>query len=112
MNIDVRYFGQLKRAAGTASESVELGRGARLVALLEALAARHGDELRRQLFDDSGRPRPSLLVVSGDQQVASDSDRELADGESITLLPPIAGGARVPPDPGGARVPPSPRGPS
>src|ERR1019366_7951560 len=82
-----RYGGGAKNVAVTA-DTVE--------AALAALADMSPD-LRRQLFDDSGHVRSFVNVFLGDQNI-----RDLAttghsipvhDGDVLTLVPAIAGGA-------------------
>lgn len=92
IHITLKYWGQIKQAAGVSSEMIELDDPVSIRSLLTALASRHGGDLARHLIDDKGEVHPSLLVVIGDDQVDAKSDRELEDGQTVTLLPPIAGG--------------------
>ncbi len=85
-----RYVGGAKSVEVTA-ETVE---GA-----LSVLADRSPD-LRRQLFDDNGRVRSYVNVFLGDQNVrnlgASGQPVPVRDGDVLTLVPAIAGGAPEP----------------
>ncbi|PSK99593.1 molybdopterin converting factor small subunit [Murinocardiopsis flavida] len=81
----IRYWAAAKEAAGTAEETVD---GATLAEALDAVRSRHGangrllDVLRRSSFlvDEvpAGR-RPHGEIM-------------LADGSSVEVLPPFAGG--------------------
>jgi molybdopterin converting factor small subunit len=92
MTIYVEYTAQLKRAAGTGAETVELAAPATLDTLLAALASRHGEELQRLLFDGQGRRRPSVLIFVGERQAPRNESVELAEHQVVTLVSPISGG--------------------
>ena len=92
MNIHVRYFAQLKLAAGTAEETVALRPAMTLDGLLQRLAELHGEPLRQLLFHDNGTRRQSILVSIGDRQIPLGEKLELRDGERVTLLAPMSGG--------------------
>ena len=89
MTIQVRYFGPLKQAAGVAAEAVDAGT---ILDLLPRLADRHGEPLRRHLLDPAGRPLPGLLCAVNDEVARAPDDAPLRDGDTVTLLAPIAGG--------------------
>ena len=94
MKIEFCYTGQLSAAAGAVEESIELADGASVsVALLDRIET-HGGKFAELLADDSGAPRSTLLVALNDEQVASDAydSTLLADGHSLMLMTPIAGG--------------------
>ena len=84
MKITVTYSAQARDAAGTTSETVELGAGATVKELVAAVTGKHGESLEK-IMD-----HPSIILVVGDEQVAG--DRALRDGESVTVLSPISGG--------------------
>ena len=44
--------------------------------------------------EEQGQVQPSLLVVVDEEQIPPNSEQELKEGTTITLLPPIAGGSR------------------
>jgi len=92
MRVHVRYMAQLKQAAGTASESVELDGPWSALAFVAHLAERHGEPLRQFLLGPEGQLRPSVLVFVGDEQVVAGQSVPLRDGDVLTLLTPIAGG--------------------
>lgn len=92
MTITVRYSAQARLAAGVASEDVELVNGSALRDLLGELARRHGPAMERVLLDEEGSPRSSILLCVGDRQVSPTDQRQLAEGDEVTILPFIAGG--------------------
>ena len=92
MNVTVEYAAQVKRAAGVASEEVELEAGSTLQSLLGRIVDNHGDPLRRLLLDSVGRLHPSILVFVGENQVRWDDQQELKDRDVVTFLSPISGG--------------------
>jgi molybdopterin converting factor small subunit len=92
MPITIEYTAQLKRAAGVASESVDVLPGTTIAELLAHAAARHGDSLRTLLLNGDGHPHPSVLIFRNDRQTTGDDSTPLQDAETITLLAPISGG--------------------
>jgi molybdopterin converting factor small subunit len=93
MQVTVWYMAQLKQAAGKASEQLELDNPCTLRELAQRLADRHGESLRRLLFDPGGALQPTNLFFVGDTQVQPADSLQLKDGDEITILSPIAGGA-------------------
>jgi molybdopterin converting factor small subunit len=90
--LTIEYTAQLRRAAGVASETVEIAEACTLQELARAIAARHGEELERMLVDSQGRLQRSILVFIGEEQIAPDSTAPLRDGQTITFAAPISGG--------------------
>lgn len=88
MSVTVKYAGQARDAAGTPSETAA---ASTVAGLLRELAERR-EALRPLLLRPDGTPRPSLLVVVGDEQVRVDDPRPLRDGDVVTVMTPIAGG--------------------
>ncbi|MCH7229535.1 MoaD/ThiS family protein [Glycomyces sp. L485] len=80
MTVRVRYFAGARAAAGTAEEDVPAGD---LADLKAALAERHGHELERVL-------KVATLLVDG--RAAREDALALAEGATVEVLPPFAGG--------------------
>ena len=86
----------LRQYAGNRSE-VDLG-GSTVAELLEALARQHG-ELRRHLYSDQGKLRSFINIYVNDEDIRQ-LDKEatqVRDGDTISIIPSIAGGADAPP---------------
>lgn len=92
ISVTVDYWAQLRDAAGRASEIVQLPPSCTVTQLLTHLAREHGEALRSLLLDESGRPRRSNLIMVADRVVAKPDSQELADGVTVALLSPLAGG--------------------
>jgi molybdopterin converting factor small subunit len=92
MRITVWYMAQLKVAAGTASEQIDVDHPCSLACLVRVLAERHGEPLRRLLLDASGALQPTNLFFIADHQVQPADPAPLQDGDVVTVLSPIAGG--------------------
>ncbi len=94
MKICVEFTGQLKSAIGQANDRVELPEGATLAMLLVQLGERCGEQARPHLLNASGQMQPSLLVaINGSALPSRQAETTvLQEGDSIVLLPPIAGG--------------------
>lgn len=92
MNITVQYSAQARHAVGRAAEQRTLARPTTVQAMLQELATTHGEALQRLVLTATGEPQPALLVFVNDEQVPTNSTRELRAGDTLTLLPPISGG--------------------
>ena len=88
MKVTFSYFAQIRKTAGTESETVEVPDGVTVVEALKSVD--HGDEFRGLLFDESGALRPVILFVVNDVPAASDT--VLSDGDRVQIFSPVAGG--------------------
>lgn len=91
MLITIHYSAQARTLVGKASEPVELDGPRPVRDVLVQLVQKH-PELRRLLLTEQGLPHPSLLLFVGDEQVDREGARLLQAGETLCILPPIAGG--------------------
>lgn len=82
MEIRVLYFAVFREQIGREDDVLALAPGARVRDAIAALAARHSP---------IGRLRGRFRVAVN--QDFTDDDRELADGDELALIPPVAGGA-------------------
>jgi molybdopterin converting factor small subunit len=89
MNVRVRYLAQLKQAAGTPAERVELPEPCTVADLAVLLAGRRPG-LRGVLLDGDNKVQRTVLTFLGDEQVGP--ERALREDDELTLLTPIAGG--------------------
>ncbi len=94
MRVSVCYMAQLRTACGVVRETLEVAEGSTTADLAGIVAARHGEAIRRLLFDTTGRPHPAILVFVGDAQTDPEKPASLKDGDIVTLLSPVAGGER------------------
>lgn len=92
MTIHVVYVAQLKSVRGVEQETLEMDGTPSVREVLDHLAGCNGPELRDMLLTGEGRVRPSLLLFAGDRQVDPESPEPLTDGQTLTLLSPMAGG--------------------
>jgi len=94
MKLRVQYTAQLRTAIGCAEEEVELPEGSSLAVLLDHLANLRGHEAAKHLLNPAGDAPHSLLVIVNDAAKPASLARTtvLRPGDTISLLPPIAGG--------------------
>ncbi len=93
MAIEVR-IPTILRSYTDGAKSVE-GSGGSLLALLDDLESRH-EGLRGRLVTDQGSLHRFVNVYVNDEDVRflGGLETPLADGDSVTVLPAVAGGAR------------------
>lgn len=94
MEITVRYFTVLGKLTEKRQEKIKIKEGATLEDMLALLVQRYGENFER--YVSSGRTRKGLqlvLLLNG-QDIAQLSGLEttLHDGDTVALIPPIAGG--------------------
>ena len=80
VQVTVRYYAGARAAAGVDSETVS---GRTVTEVVSAVAALHGDPLRRVLD-------VATLLVEG--RAVRDRGVALSDGATVEVLPPFAGG--------------------
>ena len=83
MKLAVRYFASVREALG-AGEEVEIGAGADIAALREALIARGGRHA-----EALGRER---VLRSAKNRVLCAENAPLGDGDEVGFFPPLTGG--------------------
>ena len=81
MRVVVRYFAVVRERLGREQDELELPAGATVATALDALAGRHAA---------IGALRPYLQVAVN--QSMAQVGHELADGDELALIPPVAGG--------------------
>ena len=89
MEVEVRFFGQLRDIAGVRQKVVSLDEGARVIDLVELLDKEYGNAFRDQV----GHTQGLRIFISGREFWLSDAtNQQLQNGDTVILLPPIAGG--------------------
>jgi molybdopterin converting factor small subunit len=90
MSIDVRIPTILRQYTG--GEKAVPGEGATLAELIKDLESRHPG-LRDRLVDDKGLRRfVNVYLNDEDVRFLSGLETPVADGDSVTVLPAVAGG--------------------
>lgn len=92
MTITVELSAQLRDKAGAPGGAVEVDEPCRLRDLIAILCERWGGEFGEFLRGGSDRPRPAILISINDGQASWEENPELRDGDTVSLLSPIAGG--------------------
>ncbi len=94
MEITVRYFTVLRKLTEKKQEKLNIKEDSTLEDLLALLTKRYGESFER--YVSSGRARKGLQIVfllNGQDIAQSDGLKTtLHNGDTITLMPPIAGG--------------------
>jgi molybdopterin synthase sulfur carrier subunit len=94
MEVEVRYYAQLRRTAGLKEETLTLSAEASVAELLRAVTQGHPG-LREELLDDEGALYEHVRVIINGHDLAHQPDgtgTPLADGDSVSIFPAIGGG--------------------
>jgi molybdopterin converting factor small subunit len=91
MRVTLRFFAQVKAAAGEPRREVELPDGATVADALRA-AIEENPGLSRFLVRDDGELNGTVLLFVGEESVDPDDGRPLRDGEAVDVMSPISGG--------------------
>lgn len=94
MQIHLKFFATFREAVGSKLVDREFEAGATVGDVLEALEAEY-EGLAGQLVED-GDLRPQINVLKNGREVLHIEGIEttLEDGDTLSLFPPVAGGAR------------------
>lgn len=79
MKIEVTYFAMLREQRGVAAEQMETN-------------AATLDELYREIADQNGFTLDSTLIRAARNNIFVAMSTTLQDGDSVVLMPPVAGG--------------------
>jgi MoaD family protein len=91
MTVSITFFGLARQLAGVGGEQIELAPDASTSVLVDALAERH-PRLRDLLLHTDGSFRRNVLLSVNGGAPEQTLDGLLADGDDISVIPPVAGG--------------------
>jgi MoaD family protein len=92
MRVQLNYFAQIRQAAAADNLSLDLADNATVLQALRLAVDRHGDAFRKLIFDDSGRLRPSIILLINGVPSAGGVESVLNNGDNVSIFSPVAGG--------------------
>ncbi len=92
MRITVRYSAQVKAAAKTASQVIEVPEPATVEVVIRQAAAEGSESLSQMLIANNGTLQPTLLLFVGEDCVSDPNQHELIEGDTVVIMSPISGG--------------------
>ena len=94
MRLRVQYTGQLRTAAGRSEDEFDLPDSTTVPTLLREVATRLGEGAAPHLVTSSGAAPCGLLILLNNTALSALhlTATRLRCGDTVTLLPPIAGG--------------------
>ncbi|WP_336002232.1 ubiquitin-like small modifier protein 1 [Halorientalis halophila] len=94
MHLELRFFATYRAAVGQKTVEREFDDGATVAEVLSTLESEYRD-LERQLLDEDGEIRPQLSILKNGRDVThmDGGATLLEDGDSLSVFPPVAGGA-------------------
>jgi len=92
MPVTIEYVAQLKRAAGNATESLEITENQSLSNVSRNLCEQDGESLANILLTPADEISPTLLLFLNDEQISLDENQLIQDGDTLTISTPISGG--------------------
>lgn len=94
MRVNVRYFAEVRELVDLREEVVDLPSGSTVKALLDHLAAKHGEKLKEYLLDEAGNPKPYLQFLIDEKSVSETGGvgTVLKDRCQFAIIPPVGGG--------------------
>ena len=92
MKVTLSYHAQVRQAAGTESESIDVPDGGDVLSALRLAAEAHGEAFRTLVLTSAGEVRPSLLILLNSVPVSRSGSKALAEGDEIGVFSPVSGG--------------------
>lgn len=94
IRVKVQGVLSIGRALGSPELEVELPDSSILQRLLEKMVREAGHEFAQMVLDDRGRPADHIrfLINGRDAYFAGGHQARLEDGDTVTIIPPLAGG--------------------
>jgi MoaD family protein len=90
MRVTVEFFGPARDAAGMSRLLIECAAPCSAHDVVTRMAHEHGGRLASLLLHDD-RLASSVIIAVNDRQAGA--DEQLKDGDVVTVIPPISGGA-------------------
>jgi molybdopterin synthase sulfur carrier subunit len=94
MKVNVKFLASIREIVGTHEIPFEISPGNTVESLLEILESRFGTEFKEAVgkpFEDKN-PKIMFLVNGRDIDFLKGSRTELKEGDTVVLIPPVAGG--------------------
>ena len=93
MELELRFFATFREAVGQKVVDREFDEGATVGDVLAAIEAEY-PELVGEILDDDGDIRPQLSILKNGREVVhiDGTETALADGDRLSVFPPVAGG--------------------
>ncbi len=92
MTITIRYSGQARQFAPSATVDIEVDEAASVNEFLPRLLIDADERLRALLVDADGRLKRSVLAVLHGEAIDPNETKLLRDGDELTFHPALAGG--------------------
>lgn len=92
MKVRVDYVAQAKKATGIGSEHLSIDDGTHVNELLSSVAQKHGPVLTTLMLNKDGSVQYSIIISINDEQIFSDDNQILTDGDVIAIMTPMSGG--------------------
>jgi MoaD family protein len=88
----MRYFAQVREAAGVEAEELAMAEGSTLISLLRHAATLHGEAFRSLVLTAEGQVRPSLIVLRNGVPTRQSPEGRLSAGDEVSIFSPVSGG--------------------
>lgn len=92
MKVRLRWYGELKAAVGSRESEVEVTEGTEIRELPVLLRSEHGERLFYLLGGHEPFGHLRVLVNGRDHFTLEGLKTVLADGDTVTIMPPVRGG--------------------
>lgn len=92
MKVSLKYFAQVREAAGVEAEELVIAAGTTLIALLRHAATLHGEAFRSLVLTAEGQVRPSLIVLRNGVPTRHAPEGSLSAGDEVSIFSPVSGG--------------------
>ena len=91
--LELRFFANFREAVGQKSIEREFEAGSTVGDVLAALESEFSD-LAGDVLDESSDIKPQLSVLKNGREVVhiEGTDTDMADGDTLSVFPPVAGG--------------------
>jgi MoaD family protein len=88
-------MGNLTQIFGGTTLQLELPEGVTVQEILERIFEEYGEAAKKEIMDEKGKelaPYYKVLVDGRNFKLLSTFDTVIKDGQTVTIMPPIAGG--------------------
>jgi len=98
LKITVHFLGNIRETTGTREQAFDISEPT-VEALVDRMTGEYGDDFKRTLINTStGKVSSSLVIALNgvDIEALKGVKTNLKDGDTVAIIPPVAGGSNIP----------------
>jgi MoaD family protein len=95
MKVRIMFLGELRNLTGKKEVEIEANENETVRDLLKEVGEVFGEKISKRIFDENGELSDNVRVLVNGRNIliGKGLETKLCDGDSVILMPPLAGGS-------------------